>query len=239
MELFSLTKSYNMAGWRVGFVLGNPELVAALTQIKSYLDYGIFQPIQIASIIALNGPQDCVADIVGITQKRRDTLIRGLNRIGWEVEKPKATMFVWAKIPDGLDKTLKPAGGRRSGRERRSASRWSSPSFSSKRAGWPSLRGSGLENTATATSGSRWWRTSTGSARRSRNPQGAVVTARASDPRRPHRLRDGGGRRCEDPYGERRSHRAAPGRADRPGGNRRQGPHAGPRGQGRPLAVDG
>lgn len=107
VELFSLTKSYNMAGWRVGFCCGNPELVAALTQIKSYLDYGIFQPIQIASIIALNGPQDCVADIVGITQKRRDTLIRGLNRIGWPVEKPKATMFVWAKIPDGLDKTLK------------------------------------------------------------------------------------------------------------------------------------
>ena len=100
VELFSLSKSYSMPGWRVGFCVGNPNLVAALTRLKSYLDYGIFQPIQIASIIALNGPYDCVKDIVENYRKRRDTLVDGLNRIGWPLEKPKATMFVWAKIPE-------------------------------------------------------------------------------------------------------------------------------------------
>jgi alanine-synthesizing transaminase len=100
VELFSLSKSYSMPGWRVGFCVGNPNLVAALTRLKSYLDYGIFQPIQIASIIALNGPHDCVKEIVENYRKRRDTLVDGLNRIGWPLEKPKATMFVWAKIPE-------------------------------------------------------------------------------------------------------------------------------------------
>jgi alanine-synthesizing transaminase len=100
VEFFSLSKSYNMPGWRVGFCVGNPEIVAALRRIKSYLDYGVFQPIQIASIIALNGPQDCVGEIVNTYKKRRDTLIKGLNRAGWPVESPKATMFVWARIPD-------------------------------------------------------------------------------------------------------------------------------------------
>jgi alanine-synthesizing transaminase len=100
VEMFSLSKSYSMAGWRVGFCVGNPRIVAALKRIKSYLDYGIFQPIQIASIIALNGPYDCVNEIVGIYCKRRDTLVDGLNRVGWSVEKPKGTMFVWAKIPE-------------------------------------------------------------------------------------------------------------------------------------------
>ncbi|MFH2063622.1 MAG: alanine transaminase [Pseudomonadota bacterium] len=100
VEFFSLSKSYNMAGWRVGFCVGNPETVAALRRIKSYLDYGIFQPIQIASIIALKGPQDCVAEICETYQTRRDTLISGLNRAGWEIESPKGTMFVWAKIPE-------------------------------------------------------------------------------------------------------------------------------------------
>ena len=100
VEMFSLSKSYSMAGWRVGFCVGNPDIVAALKRIKSYLDYGIFQPIQIASIIALNGPYDCVNEIVGTYCKRRDTLVDGLNRIGWSVEKPKGTMFVWAKIPE-------------------------------------------------------------------------------------------------------------------------------------------
>ena len=99
VEFFSLSKSYSMPGWRVGFCVGNPELVGALRRIKSYLDYGIFQPIQIASIIALNGPYDCVEKIVGIYKERRDVLIDGLNRIGWSVDKPKGTMFVWAKIP--------------------------------------------------------------------------------------------------------------------------------------------
>lgn len=100
VEFFSLSKSYSMPGWRVGFCVGNREIVNALKRIKSYLDYGMFQPIQIASIIALNGPDDCVHDIVEIYRKRRDALIKGLNRIGWSVESPKATMFVWAKIPD-------------------------------------------------------------------------------------------------------------------------------------------
>ncbi|MBW2023329.1 MAG: alanine transaminase [Deltaproteobacteria bacterium] len=100
VELFSLSKSYSMPGWRVGFCVGNRELIAALRRIKSYLDYGVFQPIQIASIIALNGPYDCVEEIVNIYKERRDVLVDGLNRIGWEIEKPKATMFVWAKIPE-------------------------------------------------------------------------------------------------------------------------------------------
>ena len=100
VELFSLSKSYSMAGWRVGFAVGNPRLIYALTRIKSYLDYGVFQPIQIAAIIALNGPQECVHEIVSIYKERRDVLIRGLNRIGWKIEKPKGTMFVWAKIPE-------------------------------------------------------------------------------------------------------------------------------------------
>ncbi len=100
VEMFSLSKSYNMPGWRVGFCVGNPEMIAALTQLKSYLDYGIFQPIQIASIIALNGPQDCVREMVALYKNRRDVLVNGLNRIGWKIEPPKATMFVWAKIPE-------------------------------------------------------------------------------------------------------------------------------------------
>jgi alanine-synthesizing transaminase len=100
VEFFSLSKSYNMPGWRVGFCVGNPEIIGALRRIKSYLDYGIFQPIQIASIIALNGPQDCVKKIVETYKARRDTLINGLNRAGWPVKRPKATMFVWAKIPE-------------------------------------------------------------------------------------------------------------------------------------------
>ena len=100
VEIFTLSKSYNMPGWRVGFVVGNQRLVGALVRIKSYLDYGMFQPIQIASIIALNGPDDCVKEIVSTYRSRRDFLVSGLNRIGWEVEKPKATMFLWAPIPE-------------------------------------------------------------------------------------------------------------------------------------------
>jgi alanine-synthesizing transaminase len=100
VEFFSLSKSYSMPGWRVGFCVGNQEIVGALARIKSYLDYGIFQPIQIASIIALDGPQDCVKEICDTYQERRDALISGLNRVGWEIESPKGTMFVWAKIPD-------------------------------------------------------------------------------------------------------------------------------------------
>jgi alanine-synthesizing transaminase len=100
VEFFSLTKSYSMAGWRVGFCCGNKDMVQALTRLKSYQDYGIFQPIQIAATVALNGPQECVREIMDVYQDRRDALCEGLNRIGWEVTPPKATMFLWAKIPE-------------------------------------------------------------------------------------------------------------------------------------------
>ncbi len=100
VEFFTLSKSYNMPGWRVGFCVGNQKIIQALARIKSYLDYGMFQPIQIAATVALNGPQDCVQEICNIYKGRRDVLCDGLNRIGWEVEKPKASMFVWAEIPD-------------------------------------------------------------------------------------------------------------------------------------------
>jgi alanine-synthesizing transaminase len=100
VEFFTLSKSYNMPGWRVGFMVGCPKLVAALGRIKSYFDYGTFTPIQVASIAALDGPQQCVLDIVANYKSRRDVLVQGLNKLGWPVELPKATMFVWAKIPE-------------------------------------------------------------------------------------------------------------------------------------------
>jgi alanine-synthesizing transaminase len=102
VEAFSLSKSYSMAGWRIGFICGNPQMVSALTRIKSYLDYGAFQPIQIAAIIALNGPQDCVSEICSIYKERRDALVDGLNRAGWKVCPPKGGMFLWAKIPENF-----------------------------------------------------------------------------------------------------------------------------------------
>ncbi|MDM8561610.1 alanine transaminase [Candidatus Parabeggiatoa sp. HSG14] len=100
VESFSLSKSYNMPGWRMGFMCGNPTLIAALTRMKSYLDYGTFTPIQVAAITALEDNQDCVRDIRDMYQKRRDVLCEGLNALGWAVEKPKATMFVWVPIPE-------------------------------------------------------------------------------------------------------------------------------------------
>ena len=100
VELYTMTKGHSMAGWRVGFVVGNAEMVAALAKLKSYLDYGTFQPIQIASIIALNEGDGYVAEVNDIYKKRRDVLIDGLNRAGWKIEAPKGTMFVWAPIPD-------------------------------------------------------------------------------------------------------------------------------------------
>ncbi len=100
VEFYTLSKSYNMPGWRVGFMVGNPTLVAALARMKSYLDYGMFTPIQVAAIAALEGPQDCVQDICDMYKKRRDALCNGLNSVGWKVTPPKATMFVWAPIPD-------------------------------------------------------------------------------------------------------------------------------------------
>jgi alanine-synthesizing transaminase len=102
VEFYSMTKSYSMAGWRVGFCVGNREIVAALRRIKSYLDYGIFQPIQIAAIIALTGPDACVKEIAEVYRERRDTLVKGLGRIGWKIDKPKGTMFVWGKIPEAV-----------------------------------------------------------------------------------------------------------------------------------------
>ena len=100
VEFFTLSKSYNMPGWRVGFMVGNKDLVGALARIKSYHDYGTFTPIQVASILALEGPQDCVEDIRVMYQARRDSLCKGLDSINWGIEKPKATMFVWAPIPE-------------------------------------------------------------------------------------------------------------------------------------------
>jgi alanine-synthesizing transaminase len=100
IEFFSMSKSFNMPGWRVGFALGNPALVGALRKMKSYLDYGIFQPVQIASIVALNELEDEVEGICALYRRRRDTLVDGLQRIGWPVQKPQGTMFVWARIPE-------------------------------------------------------------------------------------------------------------------------------------------
>jgi len=100
VEFFSLSKSYSMPGWRVGFCSGNSHMISALTRLKSYFDYGIFQPVQIASIIALNEMDESVRDINAIYKSRRDTLVDGLRRAGWSMEKPRATMFVWAKIPE-------------------------------------------------------------------------------------------------------------------------------------------
>jgi alanine-synthesizing transaminase len=102
VEFFSTTKSYNMAGWRLAFCCGNRQMVNALARIKSYLDYGVFQPIQIAGIVALEGDQKVVGEINEMYRKRRDTLVNGLNKVGWQVEKPKGTMFVWAPIPEAF-----------------------------------------------------------------------------------------------------------------------------------------
>ena len=102
VEFYSLSKSYNMPGWRVGFACGNPKLIAALARLKSYHDYGMFTPIQVAAIAALEGPQDCVVEIRERYRRRRDVLCKGLQSVGWNVEKPKATMFVWAQIPEAF-----------------------------------------------------------------------------------------------------------------------------------------
>jgi alanine-synthesizing transaminase len=100
VEFFTLSKSYNMPGWRVGFMVGNQKLVGALSRIKSYFDYGTFTPIQVASILALEGPQECVQQICDTYRSRRDVLVHGLNKLGWAVDMPKATMFAWARIPE-------------------------------------------------------------------------------------------------------------------------------------------
>jgi alanine-synthesizing transaminase len=100
VEFFTMSKSYNMAGWRIGFMVGNKDLVNALARIKGYHDYGTFTPIQVAAIAALEGPQDCVAEITAKYQARRDVLCKGLHEAGWMVDIPKASMYVWAKIPE-------------------------------------------------------------------------------------------------------------------------------------------
>ena len=100
VEFFTMSKSYNMAGWRVGYMVGNKELCAALARIKSYHDYGTFTPIQVASVIALDGPQDCVEEVRQLYQNRRNVLVKGLHEAGWMVEVPKASMYIWAKIPE-------------------------------------------------------------------------------------------------------------------------------------------
>jgi len=100
VEFFTLSKSYNMAGWRIGFMVGNRDLVNALARIKSYHDYGSFTPIQVASIVALEGPQDCVQEVRNVYEKRRNVMVKGLHDIGWRVEVPKASMYLWAKIPE-------------------------------------------------------------------------------------------------------------------------------------------
>ena len=100
VEFFTMSKSYNMAGWRIGFMVGNRDLVHALARIKSYHDYGSFTPIQVASIVALEGPQQCVEEIRKTYQRRRDVMVKGLHDIGWMVELPRASMYVWAKIPE-------------------------------------------------------------------------------------------------------------------------------------------
>ena len=100
VEFFTLSKSYNMAGWRVGFMVGNAEMVNALARMKSYHDYGTFTPIQVAAIAALEGPQDCVEEVRGMYQRRRDVMVKGLHEAGWMVEVPKASMYIWARIPE-------------------------------------------------------------------------------------------------------------------------------------------
>lgn len=104
VEIYSMSKGYSMPGWRVGFVCGNPELIGALTRIKSYLDYGMFQPIQIAATVGLNGPDSIVQEVSQVYENRRDVLCDGLDKAGWSIEKPKATMFVWGKIPEKFQK---------------------------------------------------------------------------------------------------------------------------------------
>ncbi len=104
VEFFTMSKSYNMAGWRIGFMVGNKELVHALARIKSYHDYGSFTPVQVASIVALDGPQECVEEIRKTYEKRRDVMVKGLHDIGWMVENPKASMYIWAKIPATYEK---------------------------------------------------------------------------------------------------------------------------------------
>ncbi|HHD83310.1 MAG TPA: aminotransferase class I/II-fold pyridoxal phosphate-dependent enzyme, partial [Campylobacteraceae bacterium] len=108
VESFTLSKSYNMAGWRVGFFVGNPRLIGALIKIKSWFDYGMFTPIQVAATVALDGPQECQLEIIEKYRKRRDVLCDAFEKAGWHIEKPRSTMFVWAKLPQvALEKGMR------------------------------------------------------------------------------------------------------------------------------------
>ncbi|HJT23857.1 MAG TPA: aminotransferase class I/II-fold pyridoxal phosphate-dependent enzyme, partial [bacterium] len=99
VEVFTLSKSYNMAGWRIGFAAGNPKVIASLARIKSYMDYGIFTPIQVAAITALDSPEENLRKLAAVYQERRNIMAEGMNKMGWPVEKPRAAMYLWAKIP--------------------------------------------------------------------------------------------------------------------------------------------
>jgi alanine-synthesizing transaminase len=103
VEFTSMSKTYSMAGWRIGFAAGNPQLISALTRVKSYLDYGAFTPIQVAATAALNGPQDCVEEVRRVYKARRDVLVQGLANAGWRIPSPKASMFAWAPLPEGWE----------------------------------------------------------------------------------------------------------------------------------------
>jgi len=149
IEFTSLSKTYAMPGWRVGFATGNRKLVHALTRIKSYLDYGAFTPIQVAATAALNGPQDCVEDMRRIYRSRRDALIKGLAQAGWDVPPPAASMFAWAPIPERFSNV-------------------GSLEFSKLLRRSPWRRASASANTATAMCALRWWRTSNASGRPAR-----------------------------------------------------------------------
>ena len=150
VELYTLSKSHAMAGWRVGFAVGNRDMIGALAKLKSYLDYGTFQPIQIASIIALNEGDEYVSEVNDIYLRRRDTLVDGLNRAGWEVARPQGTMFVWAELPNHFADVGSLEFSKRLLKEAKVAV---SP-------------GIGFGPPATAMSGSLWWRTNTGSPKR-------------------------------------------------------------------------
>ena len=146
VEIFSMSKSYNMAGWRVGFCLGNQKMIGALARIKSYLDYGVFQPIQIASIIALRECEEDTRKICAMYQRRRDVLVTGLKRAGWEVEKPRGSMFLWAPLPERY----------------RAQGRWNSRSCCSRKRRSRYRPGSASVRWAKVTCGSRWSRTING-----------------------------------------------------------------------------
>ena len=135
VEFFTLSKSYNMAGWRIGFMVGNADLVHALARMKSYHDYGSFTPVQVAAIAALEGDQQCVADIQAQYQRRRDVLVKGLREAGWDVPCPQASMYIWAPIPPAY----------------RPRARWNLPSSCCPRPRSASRRASALATTATTT----------------------------------------------------------------------------------------